>query len=83
MHQKEKDSKRRSPGGQSEDGGLTGPRGMARGSSPLLDQGSVHSEAQHGEHSGADARPQPKRGVLQVGLCHVSAEGKVVLDFQR
>lgn len=39
--------------------------------SPLLEERSVHGEAQHGTHGGAEARPQPEGGVLQVGLCHV------------
>lgn len=39
--------------------------------SSLLEKRSVHGEAQHGEHCGADAGPQPEGGVLQVCLSHV------------
>lgn len=44
--------------------------------SPLLEERSVHGEAQHGTHGGAEARPQPEGGVLQVGLSHVPARRK-------
>lgn len=55
--------------GQSQRGDEEGVGGQ--GGSPLFEQRSVHGEAQHGEHRGADARPQPEGGVLQVGLSHV------------
>lgn len=43
-------------------------------SSPLFEKRFVHGEAQHGEHGGPHAGPQPERGVLQVCLRHVPGE---------
>lgn len=43
--------------------------------SPLLEENSVHGEAQHGADGGAEAGPQPKGGVLEVGLGHVPVGG--------
>lgn len=43
--------------------------------SPLLEENSVHGEAQDGADGGAEARPQPEGGVLEVGLGHVPAGG--------
>lgn len=40
--------------------------------SPLLEEHSVHGEAQHCKHSGPDARSEPEVGALQVSLGHVS-----------
>lgn len=43
--------------------------------SPLLEENSVHGEAQDGADGGAEARPQPEGGVLEVGLGHVPVGG--------
>lgn len=43
--------------------------------SPLFEEDFVHGEAQDGADGGAEARPQPEGGVLEVGLRHVSVGG--------
>lgn len=42
------------------------------GESPWFEQHSVHGEAEHREHRGPDARPQPEGRVLQVCLAYMS-----------
>lgn len=57
-------------------GGGGGSSCLHAARSPLLEKCSVHGEAQHGEHRGADAGSQPEGGVLQVRLSHVSKRGE-------